>query len=119
MTKPGIIVRLPALSTPVATEQLTTLVKTTQVEILQLLMPQGSSIPAHEAEGELVVHCLTGFIAIEVLDARHELDANQLLYLDKAAHFSITGLADSVVLLTIIAPKQGANVELIGAHDAN
>jgi len=119
MTEPGIIVRLPSLATPVATEQLTTLVKTTQVEILQLLIPQGSSIPAHEHEGEIVVHCLTGFVAIVVLDIRHELGANQLLYLDQAARFSIQGLADSLVLLTIIAPKQGANVELIGAQEAN
>ena len=119
MSKPGIIVNLSTLSVPIATEQLSTLVKTTQVEILQLLMPQGSTIPAHEAEGEIVVHCLTGFVAIEVLEVRHELGANQLFYLDKAARFSITGLADSIVLLTIIAPKHGANVELIGAHEAN
>lgn len=119
MSIAGNIVELRPLRTPMAAERLTTLLKTPQVEILQLLIPRGSSIPAHEAVGEIVFHCLEGRVAIKALDNGHELSAGQLFYLGEAAPFSIQGIEDASLLLTIIAPKQGANVELIGEHESS
>jgi quercetin dioxygenase-like cupin family protein len=90
------------------------LVKTTNVELTQLIIPAGTRIPTHEARGEIVVHCLAGHVALRAINAEHELRPGQLLYLSTNEPFSIQGIEDSSLLLTIILPKQGANVEFIG-----
>ena len=44
------------------------------------------------------------------------LSTGQLLYLTPNEAFSIKAIERASVLVTIIAPKQGANVELIGGQ---
>ena len=112
---PGQIVDL-HLAKPSAENRLTVLVKTPDVEIIQLSIPAGSKIPTYEAEGEIILQCLEGRVALTVLGEFHELKAGQLLYLAQNEPFSMQGLERASVLTTIIARKQGPNVELIGKH---
>jgi len=117
VVRPGDIIDLVAATSSADAERLTTLFKTSQIEVLHIVVPRGSSLPAHRAEGELVIHCLNGQVSVTAMQLRHQLRTGQLLYLDQAARFSIHGLEDASVLMTIAAPKQGANVELIGEHE--
>ena len=114
LATPGDIVDLRSLTTIQDTHQLTVLVKTQDVEIIQLIIPRGSKIPTYEAEGEIILHCVEGRISLAVLGEPHELRAGQLLYLALNEPFSIEALEHASLLVTIIAPKQGQEVELIG-----
>jgi quercetin dioxygenase-like cupin family protein len=116
LAKPGDIVDLHPSTMSLDTQQITVLAKTQDVEIIQLLIPKGSSIPTYQAEGEIILHCVEGRVSLAVLDELHELRAGQLLYLALNEPFSIKGLEHASVLATIIAPKKGPNVELIGGQ---
>jgi quercetin dioxygenase-like cupin family protein len=114
LATPGDCVELRSPTPKQDTEQVTVLVKTPEVEIIQILIPAGSNIPTHEAEGEIVLHCLKGRISVLALGEPRELKAGQLLYLTLNEPFSIRGIEQASVLGTIIALKQGSSVDLIG-----
>ncbi|MBX3414708.1 MAG: hypothetical protein KF708_18615 [Pirellulales bacterium] len=98
-------------------EQIATLIKTPQMEVLQLWIGEGSHMPQHEAEGDVMVQCLEGSLRVEFLDECHVIGPRRLLYLNRGIPFALHGIEDATALLIINAPKQGANVELIGEHD--
>jgi quercetin dioxygenase-like cupin family protein len=110
--KPVQSVEVQPLGRALATTML--LVKTNDVEVTQVIVPTGTGIPTHEARGETVLHCLVGRVLLTAVREQHELRAGQLLYLLINEPFSIHGMQDSSLLLTIILPKQGPNVEFIG-----
>jgi quercetin dioxygenase-like cupin family protein len=91
-----------------------TLVKTPQVEVIQLIVPAGRDVPTHKAQGEIVVHCLEGQVSFFALGNTYDLMPGQLLYLSIDEPFSIRAVEDSSVLVTLIAAKTGGTVELIG-----
>ena len=92
----------------------TILVRTDQVEIVELTIPAGTAIPRYEAQGELILHCLEGDVTVRAGGERHDLLAGQLLYLLLGDPFSIYAAQDARVLATIVAAKEGPRVELIG-----
>jgi quercetin dioxygenase-like cupin family protein len=114
LAEPGEIVDLRPLEAAFETHQNLLLVKTTHVKIVQHFIPAGSSIPTHEAQGEIIVHCVTGRASLTAHGESHELETGQLLYLHLNEPFSIKGIEHSALLVTIIAAKRGSNVELIG-----
>lgn len=79
----------------------TTLVKTEKLHILRLVVSAGKEIPQHSAPGELIVQCLEGRIAFSCLERSQELAGGDLLYVPDSEPHSLTGLEDSVLLLTI------------------
>lgn len=91
-----------------------TLVKTPQVEVIQLIVPAGRDVPTHKAHGELVVHCLEGRVSFLALENTYDLIPGQLLYLSIDEPFSIRAVENASVLMTLIAAKTGGTVELIG-----
>src|SRR5581483_1743512 len=93
---------------------MTILVRTDQVEIVELTIPAGTGIPRYEAQGELILHCLEGDVTVRAGGERHDLLAGQLLYLLLGDPFSVYAAEDSRVLATIVAAKEGPRVELIG-----
>ena len=114
LAEPGEVIDLRPLEAAFDTHQNILLVKTTDVKILQHFIPAGSSIPTHEAQGEIVVHCLSGRASLRALGESHELETGQLLYLHLNEPFSIEGIEHTALLVTIIAAKRGSSVELIG-----
>ncbi|HEV7223730.1 MAG TPA: cupin [Pirellulales bacterium] len=112
--KPGQIVFLHPLTASGERSRLTTLVKTSQVEVVQLIVPAGRDVPTHEAQGELVVHCLEGDVSFTALGNTYALKSGQLLHLLIDEPFSIRAMEDSSLLVTIVAAKTGGSVELIG-----
>jgi hypothetical protein len=51
---------------------------------------------------------------LAALEGTHELKAGRLFYFCINEPFSIRGIEDASLLVTIIAPKLGETVELIG-----
>jgi quercetin dioxygenase-like cupin family protein len=116
MNAPGHKVDLLPAGETVFRERLLTLLKTPQVELLQLCIPKGSRLPVHQAVGEIIFLCLRGRIALSAPGAKHALSEGQLIYLKAETPVSIEGLEDAVLVVSIVAPKEGPNVELIGEH---
>ncbi len=115
LTTPGKVIDLRSPETTQDAHQLTLLVKTQDVEIVQLQIPAGSSIPTYEAAGEIILHCVEGRISLAALETSCEMSGGELLYLALNEAFSIQGIEDSTVLATIIVSKEGPNTEVIGS----
>lgn len=111
---PGEILDLALLGRGLKTRQQASLIKTSDVHVVQILVPAGKEVPTHEAEGQIILHCLEGRVAVNAIGECRELKAGQLLYLVPNEPFSIQGVQDASVLATIVRPKQGLDVELIG-----
>lgn len=91
-----------------------TLVHTPHVKVVQLIVPVGQSVPTHQAQGELLLHCLEGRVSLSALGNTYDLRPGQLLALSIDEPFSIRAIEDASVLLTLITAKTGGSVELIG-----
>ncbi len=114
MAIPGIKACVHPLATKAEMSRKTPLVKTPQVEIIQLIVPAGRDVPTHQAQGDVVVQCLEGRITMIAAGNTYDLKPGQLLHLSLDDEFSLQGMEDSSVLVTLIAAKTGGNVELIG-----
>lgn len=90
------------------------IVRTGDVEIIQFIVPSGAVLPTHEAQGEIVLHCLEGMVELTALGVARELASGNLLYLAINEPFSVRGIEDASLLAIIIVPKQGPAVELVG-----
>ena len=114
IANPGLTAFVEPLATAGETSRKTTLVKTPQVEIIQLMVPAGRDVPTHQAQGEVVIHCLEGRVSMCAAGKTYDLQPGQLLHLSLDDQFSIRGIDNASVLVTLIAAKTGGSVELIG-----
>jgi quercetin dioxygenase-like cupin family protein len=114
VTSPRQVVTLNACDLSSAEGSQLLLVKTKQVELVQLCIPRGGVIPRYEAQGELILHCLEGRVSILAAGEEHDLQSRHLLYLLIGDPFSIRAIEDASVLVTIVAAAKGARVQLIG-----
>ena len=86
----------------------TTLVKTNELELVRLVLPEGKEISTHKAPGEITVQCLEGRVAFTVGSQTHKLMVGQLLYLSAAEPHSVKAIEDSSLLVTMLLPKKMA-----------
>src|SRR5262245_13757459 len=83
-----------------------TLFKTPHVEVIRLVLPQGKSIPQHQAPGEIVVQGLTGLTRFTAMDKTIEIGPGQMFYLSATEPHAVTAVEDCSFLLTILlAPR--------------
>ncbi|MGD9128723.1 MAG: cupin [Planctomycetia bacterium] len=114
LVKPGEFVDIQLLGGEPGIRKKTILVKTANVEIIHLVIPESESIPTHEAQGEIILHCLEGRVSVSALEKTVELSSGQLFYFSVNEPFSIQGIEHASLIATIVAPQQGPAVELIG-----
>ena len=113
LVKPGTTVDVRCLGA----ELESLLVKTLNVKIVHLVIPTGQTIPTHEAQGEVIFHCLEGRVSLTALGTSQELKAGQLSYFCINEPLSIRGIEQASLIMTIVTAKTGENVELIGSGD--
>lgn len=101
---PDRILHLP-LGAAVGGARSTTLLRSAGLELVRLVMPAGKTIPPHRAPGEITVQCLEGHVAFHHDGRDIELRPGDLLHLCPAELHSLTGIADSAVLVTRIRPR--------------
>jgi quercetin dioxygenase-like cupin family protein len=77
------------------------LVKTDRFEAVRLYIAEGEKIPAHQVDGQITLHCLSGSVVIG-MEADVELHAGDWMYLDRAVRHSVRALEESYLLLTIL-----------------
>ena len=103
-TQTGEVVQL-LLGTTLGGSQTTTLVKTTNLEVIRLILPAGKVIPLHKAPGEITVQCLEGRVEFTVHGLTQELTAGQWLFLTAGEPHAVTGVENSSLLVTLLLSK--------------
>jgi quercetin dioxygenase-like cupin family protein len=102
---PGQIVDVRALGQGLATAITAALFKSTDLEVIRLVLAAGKSLPPHRVPGEITVQCIEGLIDVEVDGKSHLIRAGQMLYLSGNALHSIKALDDASALVTIALKK--------------
>ena len=74
--------------------------KTDWFQVMRLELPQGQSIPAHQAKGPITVQCLSGCVHFFVDESPQELKQGCWLFLNPETEHSLLAMEDSVVLVT-------------------
>ena len=78
------------------------LAKTEGLELIQMIMPKGKSMPEHHVAGEITLLCLQGEIEVDVHGAVKVLHAGQMLYLGGGQAHALRAVHDTLALLTIL-----------------
>jgi mannose-6-phosphate isomerase-like protein (cupin superfamily) len=63
---------------------------------------KGAQLPAHELEGEAVLHVLSGQMKIETESETYEAGDETLVLLDPNVRYRLTALAPTQLLLTVV-----------------
>jgi quercetin dioxygenase-like cupin family protein len=95
-----------SLGTALCGATTTTLVKTTDLELIRLVLPAGKIIPLHKAPGEITVQCLEGRVAFTAEGKTQELTAGQLLYLAAGEPHALQAIEVSSLLVTLLLAKR-------------
>lgn len=78
------------------------LLRTTNLQLIRLVLPAGHRMPSHHVPGVLTLHCLTGHVDIDTPGRQCILVEGQLVMLQGDEPHSLYARAPSVVLLTLI-----------------
>jgi quercetin dioxygenase-like cupin family protein len=77
------------------------LVKADAFEAAQLFLRAGEQIANHSVSGYAILHCLEGSVDLHAAD-EIRLEAGDWIYLERGQQHSLSALADSSLLLTIL-----------------
>ena len=81
----------------------TALVKLDEFEAIRLVVPKNHEVCGnHQVKGPLTIQCLKGQIAITVDGETHSVSEGHWLFLPGGVPHTISGVEESIVLLTII-----------------
>ena len=78
------------------------LAKTAGLELIQMIMPKGKSMPEHHVAGEITLLCLQGEIEVEAHADVKVLHAGEMLYLSGGQAHALRAVQDTLALLTIL-----------------
>lgn len=79
------------------------LVKNDEFEAIRLVIPQGHEVCRnHQVEGPITIYCLKGQIALTADGEKRAVSEGQWLFLPGGVPHTISGVEDSLVLLTIM-----------------
>ncbi|CAB3717233.1 MULTISPECIES: hypothetical protein [Achromobacter] len=78
------------------------LLRTTDVQIIRLVLPAGHRMPSHHVQGVMTLQCLNGQIDIEASAGQCTLVEGQLVMLPGDEPHSLYARVPSVALLTLM-----------------
>ncbi len=102
---PGQVVDIGPLGSALSAHQSTALFKSTDLEVLRLVLPAGASLPQHKVRGEITIQCIEGSIDVSAGGRSHRLHAGQLLYLSGDAVHGVRAIDDASALVTVALRK--------------
>lgn len=100
--KAGEVINLQTLNDEMPPESTFALIKTSDMEVIRMVLPKGKKVDEHSVKGEISVQCLKGKTAFAVEGRELELNEGDWLYLNGDQPYSINALHDSVLLITIL-----------------
>ena len=77
------------------------LFKSSQIEVMRLVVPVGHRMPSHQVAGEITIQCLEGAVEVEVDGRVTVLPAGHLLFVQGGVAHALHATQASSVLVTI------------------
>lgn len=102
--KSGEVVDLGPLGDKLKATKTSAIIKSEHFEAIRLIVHAGSTIPTHEVAGNVMLHCLEGHLRIGLSDGDIDLKEGEWVFLDRFEDYSISGVENSCVLMTILFP---------------
>ncbi|MAT16016.1 MAG: cupin [Planctomyces sp.] len=102
--KPGEVIDVRPLGSSFPGTKTHTLFKTSKMETLRLVLPQGKTLSEHKAPGEITIHCLEGEVRFTSLGKTETLHPGTMLYLSAGEPHAVEAVEDSSILLTLLLP---------------
>lgn len=78
------------------------LLKTEQLQLMQLVLPAGHGLPEHRVPGEITVQCLAGEASVVTPQATCRLRPGQLVALPGNEPHAVQAHADTTLLVTVL-----------------
>lgn len=103
--QPGEVMDVRPLGADVVSTKTRALLKTTEVEVIRMVVPARKEIPTHQGKGDLILQCLEGRVEFTAVGKTQTLEAGQMFYLPKHESHSVKGLEDASLLVTLLLPK--------------
>ncbi len=100
--KSGQVINLQNVEGDLPSDSTFALVKTPDLEVIRMVIPQGKKIPEHSVPGRISVQCLSGQTRFFVGTDTRDLEPGDWLYLDGGQPHALEGLTDSAILVTIL-----------------
>jgi len=100
--QPGDVIDVRPLADKLETSKTKTLIKTTNFEVIRMILPAGKVLSEHKAPGEIIVQCLEGNITFTTMGEANKLRAGDMLYLSAGEIHALEAVEDSSFLLTIV-----------------
>ena len=94
-----------------ATVKTSALFKSSDLEVMRLVLLAGRSLPPHRVPGEITIQCLEGVLDVTAEGGSHVLRAGQLLYLPGQVLHGVTALEDASALVTVALKPSSAVAE--------
>jgi quercetin dioxygenase-like cupin family protein len=104
----GDIIDVRPLGTGLMDRVTTAIIKSAQLELVHLVLPNGTTLREHSVPGEITVQCIEGLIELKTANIRQELASGQLIHLAAGEPHALKALADSTALLTICMNSSAA-----------
>ena len=98
---PGLPVDVRPLGVQLAQARTTALFKSTDLEVIRLVLMAGKGLPPHRVPGEITVHCLEGRLEVSCDGRLQYLSAGELLYVPGGVLHGLEALEDASALVTI------------------
>jgi len=90
------------------------ILRTTHMEVMRLHVNADKRVPTYEAQGEITFFCVQGRVLVEACGNVRELNSGQMLYLLVNEPFSLLGLEETSLLITILRPQAEPSTPFIG-----
>ena len=104
----GEVIDLRPLGKALADRITTAIIKSAQLELVRLVLPNGTALRQHQVSGEITVQCIEGLIEFTTPSVSRQLAPAQLIHLAAGEPHALRALADSTALLTICLIPQTA-----------
>jgi len=99
---PGEALNLSDLQEDMPEDASLALVKTSDMEVIRMVLPKGKEVTEHSVDGQVTVQCVKGKVTFVADNQVNELTKDDWLYLNRNQPHSMQALADSVLLVTIL-----------------
>lgn len=103
--QPGQAIEVQPLGARIAQETTVALFKSTDLEVMRLVLRAGKSLPPHRVPGEITIQCIEGALEVTFEGGAQVLQPGQMLYLAGGVSHGVKALQDASALVTVALRK--------------
>ena len=105
--QPFDVIALRPLGTKLTKIKTHSLLKTEKLQLMRVILAQGEGMPSHHIQGEVVIQCIEGLVAVASSMRSCLLEAGDLVVLPPGESHSVKAEQDSSLLVTLLLHQHG------------